>query len=39
MEADVDLCEGIDSDWDALAGELIIEEELDKFGHSLLHIL
>ena len=39
-EGNVDLREGIDSDsdWDALAGELIVEEELGKFGHSLLHI-
>jgi hypothetical protein len=39
MKGNIDLYEGIDSDWNALAGELIIEEELSKFGHSLLHIL
>ena len=38
MEGDVDLHEGIVSDWDLLAEEFIVEaEELSKFEHSLFH--
>jgi hypothetical protein len=38
MEGNVDPREGIVSDWNLLAEELIVEaEELGKFEHSLLH--
>jgi len=40
MDGDVDPREGVVSDWDLLAEELIVEaEELGKFEHSLFHTL